>query len=274
MFGHIQANLADLSEEEQKRYHAAYCGLCHALGERHGFTSRLNLTYDLTFLTLLLSSLYEPAEETGECRCVVHPCKKHTFMRNECTDYAADMTIALAYYKCLDDWSDDRNLFGKCYAATLAKQYEQVKKDWPDQCAAIETSLNELSVIEKEQSDNPDEAANCFGWIVEEMFVYRKDRWEDNLRWLGYGLGRYIYLADAAVDLERDKKKGNYNPLKALSMPLEELRTPLMMALGDASDAFEGLPLVQDVHLLRNILYSGLWIKFNREIQKNEKVKA
>lgn len=272
MFGHIQANLADLNKDERQRYHAAYCGLCQALGERHGFTSRLSLTYDLTFLTLLLSSLYEPNEKIGECRCVVHPCKKHTFVRNECTDYAADMTIALTYYKCLDDWSDDKNLLGKCYAATLAKQYEQVKKDWPDQCAAIETSLSKLSAIERQQSDDPDKAANSFGRLIEGIFIYRKDRWEEHLRWLGSGLGRYIYLADAAVDLERDKKKGNYNPLKGLSTSLEEFRTPLMMVLGDASNAFESLPLVQDVHLLRNILYSGLWIRYNQEIQKGQKV--
>ena len=66
MFGYVQANLSDLSQEEQIRYRAAYCGLCHTLGERHGFTSRLSLTYDLTFLTLLLSSPYEPEEKSEE----------------------------------------------------------------------------------------------------------------------------------------------------------------------------------------------------------------
>ena len=73
MFGYVQANIADLSEEEKQRYRAAYCGLCHTLGERHGVASRLSLSYDLTFLTLLLSSLYEPEERSGQCRCVVHP---------------------------------------------------------------------------------------------------------------------------------------------------------------------------------------------------------
>lgn len=127
MFGYVQANPTDLSEEEQERYHAAYCGLCHALGKRHGFTSRLSLTCDLTFLTLLLSSLYEPVKTCGVCRCMVHPCKKHSSMHNEITDYAADMTAAPAYHKCLNDWNDDKNLFAKTYASTLAERYEQVK---------------------------------------------------------------------------------------------------------------------------------------------------
>ena len=273
MFGYVQANLADLSDEEKTRYRSAYCGLCHTLGERHGFTSRLSLTYDLTFLTLLLSSLYEPEERSGDSRCIVHPCKEHHFIINECTEYAADMTVALSYYKCLDDWNDDKNISHKCYASILKNQYEKVKQDWPEQCRVVEACLTELSVIEKGQPDDPDAAANCFGRLMEGIFLYRKDRWEEQLRTLGYGLGRYIYLADAAVDLENDKKHDNYNPLKTLETKPEELRPTLMMVLGDASRAFEVLPLVQDIHLLRNILYSGLWIKYNRGMQKGEKVK-
>lgn len=273
MFGYVQANLSDLSQGEQERYRAAYCGLCQTLGERHGFSSRLSLTYDLTFLTLLLSSLYEPEEKHGECRCVAHPCSKHPYMVNECTEYAADMTVALTYYKCLDDWNDEKNLPKKCYAASLKKQYEKVKEAWPEQCNTIEACINELSVIEKEQPDDPDAAAKCFGRLMEGIFLYRKDHWEEHLRRLGYGLGQYIYLADAAVDLEDDKKRGNYNPLKTLSAPPEDLRPTLMMVLGEASRAFEILPLVQDAHLLRNILYSGIWIKYNIGTQKERRVK-
>lgn len=273
MFGYVQANLSDLSEEEIKRYRAAYCGLCRTLGERHGICSRLSLTYDLTFLTLLLSSLYEPEEKGGECRCLVHPCNKHSYMINKCTEYAADMTVALTYYKCLDDWNDERDFPKKCYASLLKKQYDQVKKDWPEQCESIETCLSELSEIENRNLEDPDAASKCFGRLMEALLLYRKDHWEEQLRVLGRGLGQYIYLADAAVDLEKDKKHGNYNPLKGLSASPRELHSTLQMVLGDASNAFEVLPLVQDVHLLRNILYSGIWIKYNRAITKDKKVK-
>jgi hypothetical protein len=146
-----------------------------------------------------------------------------------------------------------------------------VKEQWPEQCGTIETCIQELSQIEQEQREDPDAAAKCFGRLMEGLFLYRKDNWEEYLRTLGDGLGRYIYLADAAVDLERDKKRGSYNPLKTLSTTPEELRTTLMMILGEASKAFEILPLVQDVHLLRNILYSGIWIKYNRGTQKKVK---
>lgn len=126
--------------------------------------------------------------------------------------------------------------------------------------------------MEREQNGRPDEPANCFGRLMEGIFLYRKDNWEDRLCGLGFGLGRYIYLADAAVDLEKDRKRNHYNPLIMMSTTPEEFRLLLMTVLGDASQEFESLPLVQDIHLLRNIMYSGLWIKYNQGIQKGKKV--
>ena len=271
MFGFVQANMTDLTEDEQARYRAFYCGLCQTLGSRHGFTSRLSLTYDLTFLILLLSSLYEPEEAHSECRCIVHPCNKHHIIMNKFTDYAADMTIALSYHKSLDDWADERKVSRKCYAFTLKKSYETVKNAWPNQCAAIESCIRELSHMEKQQLCDPDAAAKCFGRLMEAIFLYQDDIWAEDLRLLGNGLGQYIYLADAAVDLKHDKKHRNYNPLMALSSSPQDLRPTLTMVLSAASQGFERLPLVQDIHLLRNILYSGLWIKYNQGMQKKVK---
>jgi len=268
MFGHVTANVNALNEEEKHRYRAAYCGLCHCLGERHGLCSRLSLSYDLTFLLLLLSSLYEPEEQLGSGRCIVHPVRRHDWLRNECTDYAADMTIALSYHKALDDWEDDGKLYKKAYSSMLLDSYKKVQARWPEQCALIERELKQLYELEKDiKASQADEAANSFGRLMAELFVYKKDRWEPELRAIGYGLGRYIYLADAAVDFDDDMKSGNYNPLTSVELEPQELRPVLKSFLGDASEAFERLPLVQDVNLLRNILYSGIWMKYNQAIR-------
>lgn len=268
MFGYIQANTTDLTEEEKERYHAAYCGLCRTLGERHGISSRLSLTYDLTFLTLLLTSLYEPAETTGKSRCVVHPAKQHSYMTNRYTEYAADMTVALSYFKCMDDWKDDRKTSRRIYAAALSSTYKKVKSQYPEQCGSIESCILTLSDMESGMLKTPDTAANCFGKLLEAVFVPEKDHWEPYLRQIGYHMGRYIYLVDAAVDYDADQKKHRYNPLATLTTTPNEMRPVLMNVLGEASSAFEHLPLVQDVNLLRNILYSGLWIKYNQAMEK------
>ncbi len=267
MFGYVQANLEDLTPEEKSRYQQAYCGLCRTLGARHGLFAKFGLTYDLTFLTILLSSLYEPEEEAGSLRCVPHPWKEHPFMVNRFTEYASDLTVALVYFKGLDDWKDEKRLTRKLYADRLEKPYQQIKKLLPEKCRIIEEGLDILARLEEEKNPSPDAAAKCFGSIMQELFVYQEDHWAENLRILGNGLGRYIYLADAMIDRDQDLKKGNYNPLLNIDMDPISFRNVLMVILGSASEAFESLPLVQDVNLLRNILYSGLWLKYNRATQ-------
>ena len=57
MFGFVTADLAGLNEQQRKRYKAYYCGLCRSLSERHGSFARFTLTYDMTFLVMVLSGL-------------------------------------------------------------------------------------------------------------------------------------------------------------------------------------------------------------------------
>lgn len=270
MFGYVRANVADLTEEQKIRYRAYYCGLCQALKDRHGQLGRLALTYDMTFLTMFLSSLYEPEEKTGDMRCLVHPAKSHGFVRNAVSDYAADMTIALTYHKCLDDWQDDGKRSAKAYAGALSKAYQRVKVQWPRQTEAIEEELRSLGQVEKCQEPSPDAAANCFALLMAELFVMKEDYWHNALRTFGAALGRYIYLVDAACDYEKDKKTGGYNPVLLLDEQPEDMREYLTQTLGQASAAFETLPLVQDEDILKNILYSGVWQSYNEMIEKRK----
>ncbi len=270
MFGYIQANTCDLSTDEKLRYKSVYCGICHSIGDRYGNIARMGLSYDLTFLALLCSSLYEPACECTKRRCVIHPCKSHSCINNKYIDYAADMTVALMYHKCLDDWNDDRNIAMKCYASLLLRSYNTIKKAWPEQCRCIERELETISGIERNDNGDADAASKSFGRLMACVFAPEKDNWKSYLEDIGYGLGRYIYIADAAVDLKKDIKKGSYNPLKA-TMPQPELvKSALKIMLGESSKAFEALPLEEDLGLLRNILYSGVWIKYNRGMQKRK----
>lgn len=272
MFGYVRPNLNDLPEEEQQRYRAHYCGLCHALGEKYGALARMTLTFDLTYLAIFLGSLYEPEESSGTGKCVPHPMKQHQWTRTAATDYAAAMTIALTYHKCLDDWQDDRSLAAKSGAAWLKKAYTQVKVDYPRQCEAIEKSLRDLSEAEKRRDPSPDAAAKCFGTLMAEVFVMQEDYWANALRAFGYSLGRFIYVLDAVCDSARDKKRGGYNPVLLMDKKPEDMRDSLEMLLGDASAAFEKLPLVQDDAILRNVLYSGVWQGYNEYLHRRDKI--
>ena len=89
MFGYVIADLARLDEGQQTRYKSFYCGLCRALYRGYGPVPALALTYDMAFLTLFLSALYEPAEQSGASRCLRHPAQAQSWTQTAFTGYAA-----------------------------------------------------------------------------------------------------------------------------------------------------------------------------------------
>ena len=270
MFGYMIANPNDLNEAEKQRYNEIYCGLCYRLGKQHGQLARLGVTYDLTFLILLLASLYEPAEKQGTLHCPAHPVHKHPYTVNRFTDYAADLTIALTYYKCLDDWQDEHQWLKRGYAGLLKSAYAKVKTRLPRQCEMIQACMQYLNRIENAKG-SPDEATQAFGRLMGECFVESDDLWSGMLRQMGSQLGHFIYLMDALMDYDEDIKKGTYNPLVVLGAKPHQLPEALNIYMGMAADVFERLPLVQDLHLLRSIVYNGVWQKYQARLAKQER---
>ena len=274
MFGYLTASLDTLSEEEKTRYNACYCGLCRSLRERHGLFAGMSLNFDMTFLVLLVNSLYEPEESSGEDRCPAHPFSKRAWVRREAADYAADMNIALAYHKCMDDWTDDKNVVALSEAKLIKKEYEEVCRSYPRQCEAMKKSIAELRELEINDKEDPDAAADTFGDLMAEVLVYREDRWSDTVRGMGRALGRFIYVMDACLDLSGDVKHGRYNPFKNLyDVPDSEeyFRDILKMTLGECIMYFDRLPLVQDVGIMQNILCAGLWAQYSRKYSEKKK---
>ena len=273
MFGYLVAATGELTEEQFERYRACYCGLCRCIQERHGTVARLSLTYDMTFLTLLLSSLYEPEETAGEGTCAAHPFEARAWWRSEYSDYAADMNVALAYLKCLDDWEDDGNPAALAESRLFKAGFEKAQAAYPSQCEAIRRSLEALHRLEQEKSEDADAAAACFGELMGALFALREDRWREPLYRLGHALGRFIYVMDACMDLNADTLRNRYNPFRrcyGLPDNARRFEDILKMILGESLYWFDKLPLVQDVGLMQNILCSGLWTQFNSRYKKEE----
>ena len=264
MFGFVTASYKELTKEQYDRYGGVYCGICRQIRDRASQTARLGLSYDMAFLALLLMSLYEPEETSGPLRCAAHPFRKRDWVDNEYIQYAADMNVALAYYKAMDDWNDDRNPAAKVMGKVFGKTMPELESRYPRQCEAIRKCIGDLTALEKANCPNPDEVANTFGRLMGELLVYKEDFWSSILRELGHHLGRFVYLADAAVDYRSDKKKHKYNPYLAMGSGEDWDRWEgyLVQAMGRCTIEFEKLPLVQDKSLLDNILYSGVWMNF------------
>lgn len=110
MFGYIIVNKPEMKFREFDVYHGYYCGLCRKLKEHYGKFGQITLSYDMVFVLMTLTSLYELETTKSMKRCVTHPLQKHEERVNNITDYVAHMNILLTYYKCKDDWNDDRKL--------------------------------------------------------------------------------------------------------------------------------------------------------------------
>lgn len=267
MFGYIAVNQPELKIREYETYRAWYCGLCHSLKNRYGRVGQMTLTYDLTFLLILLSGLYEPETRKECCRCGVHPIRPHPYQENEISGYVADMNILMAYYQSLDDWKDEKKIRKGLLSRRLAAPAGRICERYPEKTRRIKGAMEALNAGEKSDSTDIDEMAGHFGQVMGELFCYREDEWREVLYRMGFFLGKYIYLMDAYEDLEEDRKKGNYNPLliRQKEPDFDEwCRQVLTMMMSECARAFEVLPIVQDVEILRNILYAGVWGPFER----------
>ncbi|MDF2540490.1 MAG: hypothetical protein K0S47_208 [Herbinix sp.] len=265
MFGYVNICKPELKVKEFYKYKAYYCGLCKTLKDRYGRLGQMTLTYDMTFLIVLLTSLYESEVKREQHRCLVHPVKKHDMLVNEITEYAADMNIALSYHHFLDDWKDDKSIAGLAGSKALNSAYKKMAKKYPRQCSEISRCIKQLQDSEKKKEENLDAVSRSFGELMADLFVYREDRWENTLRNLGFYLGKYIYLMDAYDDLEKDIKNESYNPLKTFSRKEgyeEDYKNILIMMMAECTAEFEKLPCIQDIDILRNILYEGVWMKY------------
>lgn len=275
MFGYVRIRKPELKVKDYELYHGVYCGLCSELKKRHGLLGQITLTYDMTFLVLLLSSVYDISFQKSMERCIVHPAKKHLRLINQATGYAADINMLLSYYHFQDDSEDEKSK--KAWLGTKLYQRKKkiLEKQYQRQSVAIKQSLSTLSQYEKEKESNIWKLADCFGKLMQGIFDYRQDVFSKDLQTLGYHLGRFIYIMDAYDDYDEDQKKGRFNPF--LNGNTEEnfdhqVEEWLLDEISAAATAYQKLPCVEYADILGNILYAGVWNRFD-DIQriKNKK---
>lgn len=277
MFGYIAINKAEMKFKDYDMYHSYYCGLCRRLKECYGKRGQLTLSYDMTFLIVLLTGLYEPETTIDKTTCVTHPLEKHLTRINEYTDYAAAMNLVLSYYKCKDDWNDEHKKKSYIAAKALHSKITAIEKQYPEKTTRIASYLEQLSIYEKQNETDLDKMAGLFGDIMAEIFAWKQDAWEISLRKIGFFLGKFIYLMDAYEDVEKDMKTGSYNPLKETFTSDPDFavncRGLLTMMMAECSREFEQLPILLHADILRNILYSGVWCRYTMVTAKRQETK-
>lgn len=266
MFGYVRIRKPELKVKDYELYRGVYCGLCSVLKRKYGFLGQVTLTYDMTFLILLLSSVYDIPMEKRTERCMVHPGRKHLSLENEVTEYAAHLNLLFAYYHFQDDSKDEKSkkawLGEKLYYGKQKRaiRYVTKKQEFVEEC------LLSLSELENQQEKDIRKLADCFGKLLAGLFDYRQDGMSGYLKELGYHLGRFIYIMDAYDDLEEDEKKGCFNPFLDRSGQVDFdkwVEGMLLDEMAAAGAAFQKLPCLEYADILGNILYAGVWNRYD-----------
>lgn len=253
MFGYVISDMTRMDADMKRRYKDSYCGLCHALSREYGARSRFILNYDTSFMLTVLSAL-ENEKCTESMRCPYRFGK-----RRECTagakcDYAADVTVLLSYLKFADDVADDNSLVAKLMTRVYKKSFDKACDRQPHLAGRIEEHLLRLRECERHNCTDPLIPADIFGALLGDVFGTRAYDF-------GYHLGRFIYLCDAACDLKSDIRRRRYNPLVRLKRA--DIHNLLGNTMSDCIDAYQALDIKRDNDIIENVLYHGVWLKYD-----------
>ncbi len=283
MFGYIEPLKPELKMKEYEAFRGYYCGLCKTIKDKYTNTARFMLNYDCAVLSILLSSMSDNLPIVNRERCIANPLKKKTIVRSVEAEYAAAVNVILGYGKIKDTQRDDK----KASAYALALFYKRVRKKAAKGNAVLmlefDKRMKALHALEEEKSGNLDAVSSQFAHLLAAVFSlapcdFIDERAKKILRHFGYNLGRWLYIADAIDDLEKDDKKKRYNVFLQREYDnitqhrkniREEAAFNMNYSLAEACKAYELLDIKRDKPLLDNIMYLGL-AKKTKDILKGE----
>lgn len=305
MFGYVGVDEKELKVKEAERYRAFYYGLYCSLKRRYGKIGELVIRPDLVFLILLFTAIYEPDNETGQYRFLRLSMRKQCYITNCYVDYCADMNVLLAYIKCMDDWIDENKIVSYGLSWLLRGKEIAIRQRYTKKVQVIYDNVRAIRQCEREDIEQVpnvdaeicgkkqchyqiDTAAGYYGNIVAELTVCCEDEWAEWLRRMGYYLGKFLYLMDAYEDMVKDAQTGNYNPalhlyrqywkgprnhiqyVEAFEMQMQHILTATME---QCVKAFEHLPVVQESAILKNILFYGVWCRYDEIYHKRKEMR-
>ena len=273
MFGYIKVHKPEMKVKEFEIYNAIYCGLCRHMGKTYGAFSKFCLSYDMTFVSLLDAALRDGCDGFEQKRCRVNPFKKCTYCKNDgqSQELAAAAGVVLTDMKVLDNIYDSgflKSVFCRFLRLFTKRWSKKALKKFPDLKPIVEEYLNGQRLAESDADCCLDKAAEPTAKAVSRilMLIEADEKYKFVLERMGYCLGKWVYLCDVADDLEKDIKKGNFNPLKK-ELPestdpikfAEQRLTPIMNnCFIECSTYSELLEIKKYKPILDNILYEGL----------------
>ena len=282
MFGYLQIDKAELKVREYEAYKAVYCGLCKQLGKDYSFLTRLSLSYDCTFYTMMLMSLSSGCTGFSDGRCRFNPLKKCRFAdcKNDCYSKAAALSVISVYYKLLDELMDSG--FWKRLAVRMIKPFfshwrKKAARRYPETDTIVADMLDKQVKVEAEPSPSLDATAHPTAEMLGKLLCLEaKDELQRRVFYeCGYHLGRWIYFIDAADDFEKDVKHDNFNPFRLIESDdlTQRMEQTLNQSLARSYDAYVLIDNLTDFKgILDNMMLLGFPLKQNSVLSKRQEV--
>ncbi len=277
MFGYVRISKGELKVKDYEMYKAVYCTLCKTLGKHYGFLSRLTLSYDFTFLSLLNMSVNDECIPIERKRCAFNPLKKCNYCKKSAgTEMPAGVAMIMLYYKLLDNIQDEKGFKGLGYRLIkplFSSAFKKASRVYPQIAEIVKDYIIEQSRLEGEECSEIDEICHPTANALAEIFALCSEKESDKriLSRLGYCMGRYIYLLDACVDFTEDLEHNKYNVLKfsckTKEQAIERVKPQLYFSINESAKAFELLDLKRNKDILGNIIYLGLEDTFKKELE-------
>lgn len=258
MFGHLRISRCRLGENDRSLYSSHFCSVCHNLHAFAGRDATLLTNYDVTLWSLVASGV-SARDYAGTAPA--RPCTALPFRRvavqtltPETGASLAALTVLLAWAKLEDHRQDGGALLGRLGQLWLGGK-EKKARDYLARRGYPLASLLELPALQAaaEKREAPDLDTLCrptsqalsdaFAWIA--SLSARPDL-VPPLRSLGQGLARFVYLWDALEDLEKDRRSGAFNAIRAVwgkRFGAGSVRGELSRSLDGVAQALDRLPL-------------------------------
>ncbi len=280
MFGYVIPDKDNMYIKDFAVFQAYYCGLCKALARTGGPLTRLCTNYDTTFYNALLHSLTDTEVSFERKLCLINGKRKTVIKPDELTAKVADISVLLVYYNALDDVHDGKPSRALAVGALAARKRAAARR-LPEIDGMMKESFRRLSVLESRDSADIDLVADCFASLMRDVTRALIPTDED-IDVFTYNLGRLVYLFDAVDDVEKDAKKGRYNPLIAaygqcaskaefLSKNAQELDFLLRSAYNRLVGAYNAMHIVVSEGVLSNTVYRGLNMQMERLLKGDDK---
>ena len=280
MFGYVIPDKNNMYIKDFNVFQAYYCGLCKALSRSGSQLSRLCTNYDTTFYNALLHSLTDTEVKIERKLCLINGKKKPVIVTDDLTRKVADLSVLLVYYNALDDVHDGKKSRA-AVVGVLAARKRAAARRLPEADALMKESFRKLDILEKRDSAQLDLVADCFASLMRDV-TRTLIPTDEHIDAFMYNLGRLVYFFDAADDVEKDAKKGRYNPLIAaygkcdtkaefLEKNAQELDFLLRSTYNKLVGAYNHMHIVVSEGMLSNTVYLGLNMQMERLLKGDDK---